>query len=113
MEYKKFYKTISLISCRILWHLMKQGNITKISKLHGGTVQCPVSTSVMKLLALAPIKYARRDTKKFQSIPTLLDFLIFLKTFCTGLLGKTVKNKTDIFKKHLTIYSTKYFPRIF
>lgn len=59
-----------------------------------------------KLFVVTPIKYARGDTKSFRSSVTLLDFLNLLKIFCTGIIlyRKTVKDKTDIFKKHLTIY---------
>ena len=35
-----------------------------------------------KFLALALEKYAKTNIKIFRSCPTLLDFVVFLKTFC-------------------------------
>ena len=58
-----------------------------------------------ELLALAAAKYARTDTKRFQSSLIFLDFLIFLKLFYTVCksMQKTIKDKSDIYKKQRMI----------
>ena len=58
-----------------------------------------------ELLALASIKYARTDTKNFWSNLAPLDFVtLHQNIFHRIVREKAVKNKTDIFKKHLTVY---------
>ena len=112
MEYRKFHKIISPASCqanydlenlRVSYEIRKYKKNLKTACGHSLVSSFHCSN---KLFVVTPIKYARGDTKSFRSSVTLLDFLNLLKIFCTGIIlyRKTVKDKTDIFKKHLTIY---------
>ena len=66
--------------------LRKQGNIRKISKLHGGAAQCTAS-SIKMFYVHQPLKNTQTiDIKAFRFCLTLLDFLIFLKIFCAARL---------------------------
>ena len=56
-----------------------------------------------ELLALAPIKYTRTDTKNSQSILNLVDFLILIENILNKNPEKKMfKEKADIFKKQCT-----------
>ena len=92
MEYKRVYKTVGLPSCPRnydLENLRASYEIRKHKKNLKNVWGHRLVSSFHcrnELLALTSIKHARRDTKSFQSSLTLLDFLIFHKIFCTGII---------------------------